>query len=242
MYGTAQATSRGRSTTSRPRISRAGYLAICSGASCCPRISSILRRFLQGARIIHERSETALCAAKAPPGRRFGSRVPRNAFFQKRCICVKRRVVGRPGRIYKDNRASHSAGPHSSSGRGNAFSQNRRICAEHRRRSKETITGPHSEADPRCFANDIRVAKARPPRRPPLPPTRSDELRPISTTSATSRITRRSREATRLASFKTQRTRDAMKPTANKFNSASAMQSSPGRSFDRCTSTSWRRV
>ena len=42
-------------------------------APWCPRVSSILRRSLQGASPTHERSETALCAARAPPRRPVGS-------------------------------------------------------------------------------------------------------------------------------------------------------------------------
>ena len=65
--------------------------AICSRCSCWPRVVSMLRRFLQGARPTHERPETALCAARGPPRRRVWSRGPQNAFWQKMCICAKRR-------------------------------------------------------------------------------------------------------------------------------------------------------
>ena len=55
----------------------ARYAAVVKSriAPWCFRVSSILRRSLQGARPIHERPETALCAARAPPRRRVGSRV-----------------------------------------------------------------------------------------------------------------------------------------------------------------------
>ena len=49
-------------------------------APWCPRVSSILRRSLHAARYIHERSETALCAARAPPRRRVGSRPAKRVF------------------------------------------------------------------------------------------------------------------------------------------------------------------
>ena len=49
-------------------------------APWCPRVSSILRRSLHAARSIHERSETALCAARAPPRRRVGSRPAKRVF------------------------------------------------------------------------------------------------------------------------------------------------------------------
>ena len=49
-------------------------------APWCPRISSSLRLFLQGARPTHERSETGLCAARAPPRRRVGSRARETRF------------------------------------------------------------------------------------------------------------------------------------------------------------------
>ena len=48
--------------------------AICSRGSCCPRINSILRRFVQGARPTHDRPKTALCATRAPPKRQVGRR------------------------------------------------------------------------------------------------------------------------------------------------------------------------
>ena len=47
----------------------------CKIAPCCLRVTSSLRRFVHGPRPIHERSKAALCAATAPPRRRFGSRV-----------------------------------------------------------------------------------------------------------------------------------------------------------------------
>ena len=49
-------------------------------APWCPRVSSILRRSLHAARYIHERSETALCAARTPPRRRVGSRPAKRVF------------------------------------------------------------------------------------------------------------------------------------------------------------------
>ena len=51
-------------------------------APWCPRVSSILRRSLHAARSIHERSETALCAARAPPRRRFESAVGERVFLK----------------------------------------------------------------------------------------------------------------------------------------------------------------
>ena len=90
----AHATSFGQSSTSWSRNELALHAdpsAICSRCSCWPRVVSMLRRFLQGARPAHERPETALCAARGPPRRRVWSRGPRNAFWQKMCICAKRR-------------------------------------------------------------------------------------------------------------------------------------------------------
>ena len=52
--------------------------AICSRASCCLRINSILRRFVQGARPTHDRPKTALCATSSPPKLQVGRRA-RNA-------------------------------------------------------------------------------------------------------------------------------------------------------------------
>ena len=54
---------------------RGSAAAACKIAPCCLRVTSSLRRFVHGPRPIHERSEAALCAAIAPPRRRFGSRV-----------------------------------------------------------------------------------------------------------------------------------------------------------------------
>ena len=54
--------------------------AVCSRGSCCPRVASILRRFSHGPRPIHDRPETALCAARAPPRRRVGLRVSKRVF------------------------------------------------------------------------------------------------------------------------------------------------------------------
>ena len=49
MYGTAHATSRGRSTRHDMRwLCARLMLAICPRGSCCPRVASILRRFLHG--------------------------------------------------------------------------------------------------------------------------------------------------------------------------------------------------
>ena len=46
-----------------------------------PQVDSTLCRFLQGVRTIHERAETALCAARTLPTTIRVPR-PRNAFFQ----------------------------------------------------------------------------------------------------------------------------------------------------------------
>ena len=56
-----------------PTSARCSAVASSKIAPCCLRVSSSLRRSLHAARYIHERSETALCAARAPPRRRVGS-------------------------------------------------------------------------------------------------------------------------------------------------------------------------
>ena len=71
--------------------------AICSRASCCLRINSIRRPFLQGPRPIHERSKTTLCTARAPPRRRFGSRVRetrsgKSYAFSSEIVATRRRL------------------------------------------------------------------------------------------------------------------------------------------------------
>ena len=63
--------------------------AICFRVSCCLRVSSIHRRFLQGPRPTHERSETARCAARAPPRRRFGARARETRFCESRAFTPK---------------------------------------------------------------------------------------------------------------------------------------------------------
>ena len=72
---------------------RADALICCKGP-CCPRVASIPRRFLQGARPTHERSETALCAARAPPRRPVGSR-GRETRSCKSCAFGPNGVAGR---------------------------------------------------------------------------------------------------------------------------------------------------
>ena len=49
-------------------------------APWCAKVTSSHRRSLHAARPIHERSETALCAARAPPRRRVGSRARETRF------------------------------------------------------------------------------------------------------------------------------------------------------------------
>ena len=76
---------------------RSSAAAMSRMAPWCPRVSSILRRFLQGARPIHKRPETTLCAARAPPRRRVGSRV-RETRFRKNYALAPNIVAGRRGR------------------------------------------------------------------------------------------------------------------------------------------------
>ena len=95
-------------------------------APWCPRISSILRRSLHAARSIHERSETALCAARAPPGRRVGSwpakRVFAKAVHLRRTSSsvngddhrTSQRSGGRDLRRFRDREFERTAAPRTS--------------------------------------------------------------------------------------------------------------------------------
>ena len=105
-------------------------------APWCPRVTSIIYQSLHAARYIHERSETARCAARAPPRRRFEA-----------------------------------------SGRGARFSK-LRVFAKHRRRSTETITGPHNEVEGEICAVFV-IANLNGPRlreRPQTAPEVSEQL------------------------------------------------------------------
>ena len=84
----AHAKSRGQGTTPWSRYVLALFAlanALCPRGSCCPRVTSSIRRFLQGAR-----PETALCAARAPPRRRLVSGPAKRVF-------AKTRHLGRMG-------------------------------------------------------------------------------------------------------------------------------------------------
>ena len=90
-------------------------------APWCPRVTSIIYQSLHAARYIHERSETARCAARAPPRRRFeasgrGARFSKTSCFRQTSSSVSgddhrtsQRSGGRDLRRFRDREFERTA-------------------------------------------------------------------------------------------------------------------------------------
>ena len=95
-------------------------------APWCPRVTSIIYQSLHAARYIHERSETARCAARAPPRRRFeasgrGARFSKTSCFRQTSSSVSgddhrtsQRSGGRDLRRFRDREFERTAAPRTS--------------------------------------------------------------------------------------------------------------------------------